>query len=439
MLPYVRLRSDNTNASFEHRRVQSATRIYMVTMYDRTSSVKTSYPKNYNHEDDLKYTLEMCQWLLKPLGVWTLIYHRVSKLGRAASIVMLFLCFSCFLFVIIPSFNNIFFVEKNVANKVKVFGPAVFCVFSTVKYCYLGARGKILGQCIEHVEQDWRMVQHQDYRAIMLKQASISRRLIVVCVVFLYTGGMSYHTVLQFLSKKTVKLNVTVRPLAYPAFEFLDPQSTPAYEIIFVLHCISAMMMYTATSAAYSLAATFVMHICGQIQIQIIRLENLIDESREKNNFHERMAIIVRDHVKVLRFSKNVDEGLREICLTEIADSTLSMCMLEYYCMAGWKNNDTVAIATYFMLLTSFTFSIFIYCYVGELLSEQCSQIGRVSYNIHWYNLSAREAYNFVLLEAISLYPPKLTAGKIIELSMNTFGTVVKTSVVYLNLLRTVA
>ncbi|XP_076224774.1 odorant receptor 13a-like isoform X2 [Nomia melanderi] len=421
MLLCARLRSDDTNASFEQQRVQSATRAYMVTMYDRIASVEKSYTKNYNHEDDLKYTLEMCQWLLKPLGVWTLIYHRVSKLGRAASVVMLFLCLSCFLFVIIPSFNNIFFAEKNVANKVQLFGPAIFCVFSTVKYCYLGVKGKTLGRCIQHVERDWRMVQHQHYRAIMLKQAGISRRLIT------------------FLSNEMDTLNVTARSLAYPCFEFLDVQSSPTYEIVFFLHCLAGIIMCTATMAAYSLAATFVTHICGQIQIQIIRLENLIDESREKNNFHERMAIIVRDHVKVLRFSRDVDEGLREICLTEIADSTLSMCMLEYYCMLGWKNNDKIAMVTYLMLLTSFTFTALIYCYVGELLSEQFSQIGRVSYNIHWYNLSAREAYNFVLLEAISLYPPKLTAGKMIELSINTFGIVVKTSVVYLNLLRTVA
>lgn len=33
------------------------------------------------------------------------------------------------------------------------------------------------------------------------------------------------------------------------------------------------------------------------------------------------------------RFSKNVEEALREICLAEIVESTIIMCLLEYYCM----------------------------------------------------------------------------------------------------------
>ncbi|XP_076640737.1 odorant receptor 49a-like isoform X3 [Halictus rubicundus] len=214
---------------------------------------------------------------------------------------------------------------------------------------------------------------------------------------------------------------------------------SPTYELVFFAHCVTAMVMQTITTAGYSLAATFVTHMCGQIRIQISRLDNLIDEYREKNNFQERIAVIVRDHAEVLRFSKDVEEGLREVCLTEIVESTLIMCLLEYYCLTEWENNDTVAILTYIMLLVSFTFIIFIFCYIGELLSEQCSKMGPAAYEIRWYNLSSKNSYDLIMLCAVALYPPKLSAGKIIDLSINTFGTVVKTSVLYLNLLRTFA
>ncbi|XP_031834884.2 odorant receptor 13a-like isoform X2 [Nomia melanderi] len=410
----------------------------MVTMYDQPSDPRKNDLKDYNHENDLKYTLEMCQWLLKPLGLWGIIYHRVSSLERAVSFALLLLCFSTLLFLIVPTLYNMFYVEKNVQVKVKLIGPVAFCVFSTVKYCYMCAKRNLLGHCIHHVEKDWRTVGEQDHRAIMLKQAGISRRLIVICIVFFYSGGMFYQTLMQYSFQLTHKSNITVKPLTYPSFEFLDVQSSPTYEIVFSLQAAAAVILLNSTIAAYSMTATFVTHICGQIQIQILRLENLIQEKQAKSSFHERMTVIVHDHVEVLRFSKNVDKALSEIFLIEVVASTFIMCMLEFYCLTEWRNSDMIAVATYFMLLTSITFNVLIYCYVGDLLSEQCSQIGRVSYNINWYNLPAKKAYNFVLLEAISHYPPKLTAGKLIDLTINTFGVVLKTSVVYLNLLRTV-
>ncbi|XP_076276566.1 uncharacterized protein LOC143207236 [Lasioglossum baleicum] len=419
------------------RRVQSTTRTWMVTMRGRSSNQVKSY--NNDYENDLNYTLGMCRMLLKPLGVWTFIYHRVSRLERVLSIPLMLICFSSLFFIILPSVYNMLFMEEDLQNIVKLLGPISFCMFSTIKYCLLGMKGNILGQCILHLERDWKMVQDPDHRAIMLKQASTSRFMITICVGFLYSGGMSYHTVMQFLSKERTNTNVTLRPITYPCFNFLDTQSSPTYELVFFTHCVTAMVMQTITTAGYSLAATFVTHMCGQIQIQISRLDNLIGEYRERNTFQERIAVIVRDHAEVLRFSKDVEEGLREVCLTEIVESTLIMCLLEYYCLMEWANNDTVAILTYIMLLVSFTFIIFIFCYIGELLSEQCSRMGPAAYEIHWYNLSSKNSYDLILLCAVALYPPKLSAGKIMNLSINTFGTVVKTSVIYLNLLRTFA
>ncbi|XP_076642139.1 odorant receptor 2a-like isoform X2 [Halictus rubicundus] len=409
----------------------------MVSMRARSCSGVESC--NENHEDDLNYSLEMCRWLLKALGVWSSVYQRVTKLEKVFSILMRFTCFSCLLFVILPSAYNMFFVEEDLKNIVKLLGPVSFCTSSTIKYFILGSKGNILRRCIKHVEKDWKMVGDPYHRAIMLKQVSISRFLITVCVAFLYSGGMSYHTVMQFLSKGRSNANVTMRPIAYPCFNFLDIQSSPTYEIVFFVHCVSALVQYTITSAGYSLAAIFATHICGQIQIQIARLDELVDENETKSTFHDRISIIVRDHAKVVRFSKEVDEALREVCLAQIVESTLNMCMLEYYCLMEWANSDMISILTYFMLLVSFTFIIFIFCYVGEILSEQCSRMGPASYNVQWYNLPPRDAYNLILVNAIALYPPKFTAGKIMDLSIPTFGTVVKTSVIYLNLLRTFA
>ncbi|CAK9827123.1 Odorant receptor 4 [Anthophora retusa] len=418
--------------------IQSAACIEAVSMYaDRSFNSADNYLKNYHYENDIHYTLQMCQWLLKFIGLWPLLYHRTSRLEQLVSFFLLTTCFSSLLFIIVPS-GHYFVVEKRIELKVKLFGPVGFCLTSFLKYCYLIVKGTSFERCIQHIEQDWKVVQNSSHRTIMFKYATFSRNLTVLCAVFLYSGGMSYHTVMQFLSKERSKSNYTFKPLAYPVYDTLfDTQTSPTYEIVFFVHCLAGMIMYSVTTAAYSLAAIFVTHICAQIQIQIARLEDLVQRKEEKNNDGDPLIIIVRDHVKVLRFAKNVEELLRNICLIQIFESTLILCLLEHYCLTEWENSDAIAMLTFFTLLMSFTFNIFIFCYIGEVLSEQCSQIGAAVYEIKWYNLSAKRAYDLILLNVISQYPPKLTAGKIIELSYNTFSTVVKTSVVYLNILRT--
>ncbi|XP_017878913.1 odorant receptor 9a-like [Ceratina calcarata] len=406
-------------------------------MYDRSAN-GISEQLNTNYKNDIHYTLQMCQWLLKPLGIWPVIYKRTSQLEKLIAFILFSMCFFTLLFIIVPCCNFIFSSENSIHVKVKLLGPVSFSMTSAMKYCYFGLKGQFFERCIEHVERDWKTVQDPNHRGIMLKYVTISRNMIIVCAIFLYTGGMSHHTVEQFLSKERSKSNNTVRPLAYPGYDaFFDVQSSPTYEIVFFLHCSAAMVTHTVATGAYSLAAIFVTHICGQIQINITRLQELVKKVENNDVTPDPLAIIIHDHVEIIKFARNVEEALREICLIQIIESTVNMCMLEYYCLSEWRNSDAVAIVTYSTLLISFTFNIFIFCYIGEVLFEQCTRIGVASYEIEWYNLPAKRAHDLILLNVISQNPPILTAGKIIELSLTTFSTVVKTSVVYFNLLRT--
>ncbi|XP_029160996.1 odorant receptor 4-like [Nylanderia fulva] len=403
------------------------------------SMVEPMVGHNVNYEHDINYTMQLCRWVLKPIGIWHLINGNASRNAKLISLALIVTCLSALCFVLIPSGLHTLFYEKDINIKVKLFGPVGFCLTSTIKYCYLGARGPAFGRCIRIVENDWRTVQNPAQREMMLKKALVGRRLTILCALFLYTGGLSYHTIMP-LSSRQVSENFTFRPLTYPGYNlFFDPQVSPVYEIVFCIHCLFALITYNITTAACSLAAIFVTHACGQIQILIMLLGNLVDGKMSKDNTVEkRLSVIAKHHVQILKFSANVEEVLREICLMELVTSTLTICLLEYYCLTEWENSDAAAILTYFILLVSFTFNTLIFCYIGELLVEQYSKIGSAAYNINWYDLRGNKGLSLVLIITMSHYPPKLTAGKIFDLSVYTFGAVLKTSLVYLNMLRTV-
>ncbi|XP_029660327.1 odorant receptor 22c-like [Formica exsecta] len=81
-------------------------------------------------------------------------------------------------------------------------------------------------------------------------------------------------------------------------------------------------------------------------------------------------------------------------------------------------------------------FNVFIYCYMGEHVIEQEKKISLTLYTLEWYRLPNEKAKALILIMAISDTSVKLKAGKFIDLSLKTYGNVIKMAVTYLNLLR---
>lgn len=268
----------------------------------RSTSNIDDLPLNDRYENDIHYTFQFCHWILKPLGIHYFIYNQANKFERILSVILILICFFIIQFVIVPFGYYILFYEKDMNTKIKFLGPLTFCLSALFKYTYLGIKSSELGHCIKHVEKDWKMLQNKDHRVIMSRYAIMGRNLITLCAAFMYTGGLSYHTIMPLFSKRKVE-NFTIRPLTYPGYEaFLNIQKSPTYEIIYCMHCIYVIVVGNITMAAYSLTAIFITHACGQIKIQTLRLENLKNEKKVlETGIESHLAVVVRNHVQILR------------------------------------------------------------------------------------------------------------------------------------------
>ncbi|XP_014475018.1 PREDICTED: uncharacterized protein LOC106744611 [Dinoponera quadriceps] len=58
------------------------------------------------------------------------------------------------------------------------------------------------------------------------------------------------------------------------------------------------------------------------------------------------------------------------------------------------------------------------------------------TYMTEWYRLPPKTALGLLLINMRSNFNIHLTAGKMVDLSLYTFGNVMKASVTYLNMLR---
>ncbi|XP_063993554.1 odorant receptor 45b-like isoform X1 [Diachasmimorpha longicaudata] len=367
---------------------------------------------------DLRYSTELSRWFLAPIGIWPpkSDAHIIEKI---ISELLVFL--SCFLicFQLVPCLLHVFIKEQNPKRKMKMIGPLSFSFISISKYLFMIVRKQQIYYCLEHIDVDWRRVAHLDDREIMLMKAKL---------------------VIPFAARSAVTPdNITLRPLVYTIYDPLfSAQTTPSYEIVFTIQCVSGFVVCSVTTGACSLAAVFVLHICGQLTIVRSRLDTFVRGRKDENkNVERRMAEIIELHLRALRFAIRIEGILTEVCFIELVGCTMNICFLGYYFMTEFDQNLASGPITYCILLVSFAFNIFIFCYIGETLTQQEDKVGRAAYMIDWYELPPKTARDLILLLAMTKNSINITAGKMAELSLQTFGGVLRTAAGYLNLLRT--
>nr|AQN78487.1 olfactory receptor 85 [Meteorus pulchricornis] len=380
------------------------------------------------------------RWIFSLLGVWPMLTKNTKNIEKRLSLVIQLICQSFLFFIIIPAAIQLYWCEKNMKIKLAYFGALGFTTACAVKYITIVYRRREIRECIEQIEKDWHEVVSEETNQIMLKNIKISQRMTIICGSFMYCGGVLHQTMIPFLPGSIVSIvdNSSRRLLVYPIYEVMfDDQITPTYEIMYLIHIVTGMIVCTIAIGSCHLSILFITHVSGQNQIMISKLKNLMNTRDETiENMNQCMREIIYFHHEIIKFSSNVEKCLREICLIAIFEALLIICLAEYYSMVAWKHNETFSAIIYFILVDAFIFNCFIFCHVGEILQEQFRKVGEAVYMTEWYRLSHRNARALMLIIAVIQHPPKLTAGGLIELSYNGFVSIIKSTAAYFNILR---
>lgn len=257
---------------------------------------------NIFHREDIRRTVQVTRGVLNLIGVWpsrtTPSTFKVIKTN-----LIRILCQALLYVVFVSGGLKISLKELNMYSRLKVLGPMCNILMTIFKHIALIYQGKQLKTCIRYIEEDWRKVSSTEDRRIMMDNSKMGRSLAILCVVFMYGSGFSYRTILPSRGVIVTPQNLTIRPLPFDGYYlFIDPQKTPAYEIIFIIQLFSGFVEYSVTSGACSLVALLVLHACGQLQILIARLEDLTQtEYFPDKNTNQKLAAIVKQHIRIKR------------------------------------------------------------------------------------------------------------------------------------------
>lgn len=263
-------------------------------------------PSNKDYQTNMKQTVWYPRLFLGLLGVWAMLSRDSSPAKKSILALLTVVLLTLLSFVIIPPMFHIILREKDARVRIIMFAGISFHLTNFIKYCLFLRHLKAMRLCVEHVETDWRSIVMEQDRAIIEGNATIGRRLMLICCIFTWSTGVSYHAIMPITSGKTINdINETVRSHAYSGYDiFFDSQSQSTYWIIFSTICASVFVSYNVTCASCSFTTVFVSHACGLLRIVTSRLEalmNSIDDNESDLSVGKRLSLIVRYHNRVLR------------------------------------------------------------------------------------------------------------------------------------------
>ncbi|XP_076393832.1 uncharacterized protein LOC100876972 isoform X1 [Megachile rotundata] len=321
------------------------------------------------------YSLQLNRWMLSAIGAWP--KSQSTKFEKIVSILLIVTCYFFVLITVLPCILHLIFEDDDLRTKVIILGPLSHWFLGGVGYTTLLVHNKEIKWCVDQVKSDWRNATRPEVQQLMLKDAKFGRYVVAFCATLMQCAVAWFSTGKALTTEIIMVGNETriMRMLPCTAYRKLIPVHTsPTYELVLIAQYISGVIVNNAFAGAFSLATVFTIHAHSQLNVLMMSITELVDRSRGQKSFGlNDIDAIVEKHLSIYSFISHIEAIMNEICFMELFKCTFSVCLLGYYILMEWAQQDFRSMTTYISVLSSMTFNIFMLCFIGETIMEQAS------------------------------------------------------------------
>ncbi|XP_039310426.1 uncharacterized protein LOC120358860 isoform X2 [Solenopsis invicta] len=270
----------------------------------------------------------------------------------------------------------------------------------SLKLIILWLNSRIFYDVLAAMAADWREAAISEMDTMMSK-ANLSRRFSKV-IVGLHSIAVVCFGIEVLVSAHTDDYDVDGMETPVRAFTLklqrpLQFNESPLYEIVVCLEFLHQLASSTVSGVLNCLLITLILHTSGQIEILCDALRDISFENKNEQLGFFMKELIVK-HQKIIIFSDKIERIFSYIALIQFLSSTLLIC-----CVG-------------FTVITS-------------------KMIGDAAYKSLWYDFKPNESKFILLIILRSQRRLTITAGKIMDLSLEGFTTIMKASVSYISVL----
>ncbi|XP_068978383.1 uncharacterized protein [Bombus flavifrons] len=317
--------------------------------------------------------------------------------------------------------------------------------------------------------KDYNELKDQEKRVIMRRHAYMGR-LVSASVIFSSCIGSTLYLTIPMLSGDEEKdiVNVTkesIMDYPIPSECVMDVIQLPdnLFFMVFIIEYL--MLLFTSTgnlgnespcpmnhplylprvaqeSSSFSLKYELgsdtlffgiIFHLCGQVEI--LRLEfNRLGNKDERTM--ERFIVLIKRHIYLLNLAHMLNETISSILVMQLFSSCVLICTTGFQLILDLSIGNIVMTLKGFIVLNAMLVQLFAYSYVGDYLTRQMKSISDSIYFCNWYDISKSMAKDIIYVIMRAQYPVFLKAGNFFIVNMETYMSILKTSMSYLSVLR---
>ncbi|KAK1120613.1 hypothetical protein K0M31_012219 [Melipona bicolor] len=191
----------------------------------------------------------------------------------------------------------------------------------------------------------------------------------------------------------------------------------------YALFCVylipTSMMLTIGATGADSLLVTLTFHLCGQLSNVAHRVRNIDVEPRI---YLLEMRALVERHTELLRLANILAETFSSLMFIQTLGLIFSLCIVVYQLLTTTESGEDMNTVHFIIYSCAVILLAFCYCFLGECLINESSEVQAACYFMNWYDLPEQYVRSLIFCIARSQKPSYLTAGKFYVFSLETFA-----------------
>ncbi|XP_019699550.1 odorant receptor 4 isoform X1 [Harpegnathos saltator] len=330
------------------------------------------------------------------------------------------------------------------------------CIFESMTSCLLTSVGMVkvwsfqlnirqIKSFTEHLFVDWKELETPQEYEIMRSYAENCRRFSLLYPVYCFSAVYIFMSVsivppiLDIVSPLNESRPVL---LPYPGYYFVDSRK---YFFYIFGHSIFSWEMVMAGIVAHDcMFVSYVEHLCSMFAVVGSRFEDLFRNSDDavedaKGNlddvYRKKIALFVHTHRKTLKFAQTLESTFTVPFAVQllIIIGTMSCTLLQI----TQQEAGMLELIRYILYVIGQLFHLFCLSFEGQKLIDHSLRMRDKIYNSLWYKAPLKSRKLLILTMMQSLRPTVLSAGKVYIFSLESFTTVLQTSMSYFTVLST--